>query len=300
MTKSAIIKNGGDNIVVGFNYDAIPAEHREQLRSDAIAIRASLIAGAQSLMDAGEKLARWRDTLPHGAWLPWVEAETGMSEQWARDAINVFLRFREDPLFLKDEGLALPQTALIRLAKAPEAAFEDVKGCLERGERLRVSDVVAIVKRHRETEKEGDEEVVLSKKPKTQLPSGPESLRAMAEKSRNELVSQVLARLDAVLKVIEEALAGKPRKGELEKKLRSEAQWLTDALEQLTQRRAATNTKFVHKTFLERPSYDPGPWADAAIFLHDIAYLTTWERTPADKLPELLRRGKILLRAVLS
>ncbi|MGX1495577.1 hypothetical protein ACSSV1_000598 [Labrenzia sp. MBR-25] len=67
MSKFAITKNGGANIAVGFNYDAMPAVHREQMRSDAIAIRKSLIAGAKSLMDAGEKLARWRDTLPHDA-----------------------------------------------------------------------------------------------------------------------------------------------------------------------------------------------------------------------------------------
>lgn len=295
-----IMKEGPGRDIVGFNYSTVPADVRDHMRTDARAIRSSLKSAAVSFMEVGERLARWRDELPHGAWLPWVQTEIGMSEQSARDAINVHLRFRDNPMFFKDLNLALPQTALVRLAAAPDAAFEDVKDCLVRGERLRVSDVTAIVKRHRETEKERDEEVVLSKKPKAQVSSGTESLRAMAEKSRNELVSQVLARLDGVLKVIEEAEAGKPRRGALEKTLRPEAQWLVDALEQLTQRRASSSTRLVHTTFLERPSYDAGPWADVAAFLQDIAASSAWERIKASDVPELLRRGREALQTALA
>ncbi len=298
MTKPVTI-DSAEGVTANFNYASVPADVRDQMRTDASAIRSSLISASISFMEVGERLARWRNELPHGAWLPWVQIEIGMSEQSARDAINVFLRFRDNPLFLKEEGLALPQTALVRLAKAPEAAFEDVKGYLVRGERLRVSDVTAIVKRHRETEKEKDEEVVLPEEPKAQVSSGPESLRAMAEKSRNELVSQVLARLDAVLKVIEEAEVGKLRRGALEKTLRPEAQWLVDALEQLTQRRASSSTRLVHSTFLARPSHDPGPWADVAAFLQDIAASSAWEAIKAADIPHLLQRGRSALQTVL-
>ncbi|MTH94935.1 hypothetical protein [Roseibium sp. RKSG952] len=299
MTKFAIIKNGGANIAVDFNYDAIPTEHREQLRSDAIAIRASLIAGAQSLMDAGEKLARWRDTLPHGAWLPWVEAETGMSEQWARDAINVYLRFRGDPLFLKDNGLALPQTALVRLATAPEGAFEDVKDRLERGERLRVSDVSQIVKRHREIGQEESHDSETPRKPTTKRLSASEELRAMSDKAINELITLFVERLAQLLQIIEHARTEKPSKKNLEKQMRTRAQWLSDALEQIAQRRAQSATEFVHVTFLDRPPFEPGPWADVAAFLRDIAHSLAWERIKASDIPELLRRGKETLQTVL-
>ncbi|GGB34604.1 hypothetical protein GCM10011316_03360 [Roseibium aquae] len=299
MTKSATIKNGGDNIAVGFNYDAIPAALREQLRSDAIAIRADLIAGARSLMEAGEKLAHWRDTLPHGAWLPWVEAETGMSEQWARDAINVYLRFRDNPLFLTDEGLALPQTALVRLATAPYTAFAEVRECLERGERLRVSDVSKIVKHHRELAEKNADVPDPPRKLKANKRSASEELRSLADRARDELIPLVIERLVEVLKIIEEAEAGKPNKKKLEKDLRTRAQWLTDALEQLTQRRSGSEIKLVSNTFLDRQTHEPGSWAELSAFLHDIAHSMAWERILVSDVPELLRRGRETLRAVL-
>ena len=44
-------------------------------------------------MEIGECLYRAKEALPHGAWLPWLATETGMSEQWSCDCINLFIRF---------------------------------------------------------------------------------------------------------------------------------------------------------------------------------------------------------------
>lgn len=50
-TKSAAIAKESVTLTIGFDYGAILAEHREQLRSGAQVIRASLIAATNSLMN---------------------------------------------------------------------------------------------------------------------------------------------------------------------------------------------------------------------------------------------------------
>ncbi len=216
--------------VVSFNYDTIPVDLRKQLQADAQEIRTSLMKAAVSFMEVGERLAKWRSELPHGAWLPWVQTETGLSEQSARDAINVYLRFRDEPLFLKELGLALPQTALVRLATAPDPAFEDVRECLANGQRLRVSDVSEIITRHR---KPANLETGGSFVPTNLRSSGNsaiEDLRSMADQAREDLFAVVVERLEEFLNLIEDAEAKRPSKKSLETQMRVRAQWLTDAL----------------------------------------------------------------------
>ncbi|HVW56714.1 MAG TPA: hypothetical protein VHC00_13605 [Rhizobiaceae bacterium] len=101
------LKDGDADVVVRFDYSKVPVGHQEPLREDAKAIRSNLIRAAGYLMDT------------HGAWLPWVEAEAGMSAPKGRDAIKVFRRFRDTPLLFADLDLALPETAIVRLAASP-------------------------------------------------------------------------------------------------------------------------------------------------------------------------------------
>ncbi|WP_164738537.1 DUF3102 domain-containing protein [Aquabacter cavernae] len=289
------------DVVVRFDYDQIPAEQRKALRADANAIRKSLVQALGALMDIGERLERWRDVLPHGAWRPWILAETGMSEQWARDAINVFRCFRDKSMLLED--LALPQTAIVRLSTAPEAALEDVLDRVKEGEKLQVADVDKIVKTHRKRQK--DDEAAEKAKVIRASPTAADTLREMANEARDELVPQVIDRMLIVLRIIEDAEAllastGKYSLGKLQSELHARAKWLTDALEQVTQRRATTPTKAVHTTLLDRVEHAPGPWADAAAFLRDIGHSSFWEATKAADVPALIARGKKALHGVLS
>jgi hypothetical protein len=294
------LKDGDADMVVRFDYSQVPAEHQEPLREDAQAIRSNLIKAAGYLMDTGERLARWRDTLPHGAWLPWVEAEAGMSAQKARDAIKVFRRFRDTPLLFADLDLALPETAIVRLAAAPGYALEDVCDRLAEGGRVLLEEVEEIVRHHRRLAKGEGEDSQVSAGPEPAAPSAAELLRTMADRARDELVPLVVARLVQVLHILEDYETVKPSKKKLEGKLRNHAQWLTDALEQLTQRRATSGTSLVHRTLLDREHHEPGPWADAATFLRDISHSLAWEKIDATDVPELVRRGKTTLEAVLA
>lgn len=291
-----------------FDYDVVAPERRDALREDARQIRLRLIETAGAMMDIGERLVRSRSVLPHGTWLPWLVAETGMSVQWARNCINLFLKFADQPLLLSDLDLALTPTAIVRLVAAPEAAWEDVVDRVREGEKLRVVDVEDVIKEHRKREKAAE-----GKAPRKQSSvaagagtvAAMNALRKLADHARDELVPQTIGRMRAMLQVLEaaeERLITGPKVTSIElQKLREDAQWLTDALEQLIQCRAASQTHLVHKTFLDRPAYEPGPWAEAAAFLADIASsegcaATIREAGPAN----FIQRGVKVLRGVLG
>ncbi|MCO5155941.1 MAG: DUF3102 domain-containing protein [Aquamicrobium sp.] len=289
----------------GFDYSRVPAAHRKPMKADAIEIRKGLIGAAAALMEAGERLSRWKEITPHGAWLDWVWEEAGMSDQSARDAINVFRRFEHSPTLLHDLDLALPPTALVRLATAPDGAFEDVLDRVKDGERLRVIDVQHIVAdfRKRNAEEEAGVKTIPAAEPVHTTAAA--ALLGMADLARDELVPQIVTRLRTVLHVIEDAEAlhaskGKTSLARLQQNLRGDAQWLTDALEQLSQKQASTGSMVVHKTLLARAGHEPGAWADVTAFLRDISHSVSWESIKAAQVPDLLKRGRTALHAVLS
>lgn len=293
-------------VAARFDYDVIAVERRDALQEDARQIRFRLIETAGAMMDIGERLVRSRSVLPHGTWLPWLAAETGMSVQWARNCINLYLRFADKPLLLSDLDLALPPTAIVRLVAAPEAAWEDIVDRVREGEKMRVADVEDVIKDHRDREKAAERKTPRARSSAAAgaLPAV-DALRRLADRARDELVPRTVERMQAMLQVLEaaeERLTTGPKVTAIElQKLRENAQWLTDALEQLTQRRTDSMTHLVHKTFLDRPAYEPGPWAEAAAFIADIASsedcaATIRKAGPAD----FVRRGVTVLRGVLS
>ncbi|WP_095083539.1 DUF3102 domain-containing protein [Mesorhizobium sophorae] len=290
--------------VVGFSYDAVPVEHREAVREDARQIRMRLIETAEAMMDIGERLHRSRGALPHGTWLPWLISETGMSEQWSRDCMNLYLRFHDQPTLIEDLDIALSPTAIVRLASAPEAAYEDIMSRVQEGEKLRVVDVEETIKEHRDRERG-----MKGKGPRARAfaedaaPVGADALQLLFDRARDELIPQVIARAQAVLCVLEDAeeamSSGKRVTAKELQNLRSNAQWLTDALEQLSQRRAGGQAKVVHQTFLDRPPLDAGPWSDAAAFLRDISSSDAIVAALKAGVPAFVERGAKALRLAL-
>lgn len=290
--------------VVGFDYDSVVPERRRTLQDDAREIRKRLIDAAGALMDIGERLHRAREILPHGAWLPWLVAETGMSEQWARDCVNLYVRFGDHPTILEELNLALSPTAIVRLATAPKAACEDVLDRAREGERLRVTDVEEVIKQHRDRKREAEgKEPVARAYADDGMPVGADALRILADRARDELIPRIVARAQAILGVLEDAeqkLAdGERVTQEGLKALRPDAQWLTDALEQLTQRRAAGQAKIAHGTFLDREPLDDGSWTDAATFLRDISSSDAITAALSGRVPAFVEQGTKALRKAL-
>jgi hypothetical protein len=289
---------------IGFNYESVPEAVRQELQDSAREIRARLVETAAGMMDIGKRLLQAKDRLPHGAWLPWLVAETGMSEQWARNCVNLFLRFSPQPDVLEQLDVALPPTALVRLASAPEAACEDVIDRAREGEKLRVVDVEEVIRQHRDREREA-----MGKGPRARafadndVPVGADALRQLADRARDELIPQIINRAQAILGVLEDAevkLAdGKRVTAESLKPLRPDAQWLTEALEQLSQRRAEGHVNLVNRTFLDRTPLEAGPWTDAAVFLRNISSSDAIAAALKVGVPAFVERGTKALRGAL-
>jgi hypothetical protein len=290
--------------VVGFDYDSLVPEHRRALQDDAREIRKCLIDAAGALMDVGKRLNRARDILPHGAWLPWLVAETGMSEQWARDCVNLYLRFGDRPAILEELNLALSPTAIVRLATAPEAACEDILDRAREGERLRVTDVEEVIREHRDRERTANGKGPVARAyADDNGPVGADALRVLADRARDELIPLIVARAQDVLGVLEDAeqkLAdGKKVTQKSLEGLRPNAQWLTDALEQLSQRRATGDAKIAHFTYLDREPLDNGPWTGAASFLRNISSSDAIQAALRARVPEFVQQGTAALRKAL-
>lgn len=291
---------------VGFNYDVVAPAHREAVQEDARQIRKRLIETACSMMDIGMRLHRSRHLLPHGAWLPWLTSETGMSEQWARNCLSLHLRFGERPALVEELDVALAPTAIVRLATAPDAAYEAILDRIWAGEKLRVADVEETIRKCRQVQREinnGGTDARVSEK--SDPTAAANALRMMANRAIDELVPSVVERMQKLLDVLESALgrirAGKRVSVKELQGLADQAQWLSDALEQLTQCRASSIAKLVHHTFLERRDYDPGPWAEAAAFLRDISSSDSCSATIRQMGTDaFLDHGAKVLRDVLS
>lgn len=290
---------------ISFNYEAVNPLYRQNLIADAQAIRDRLRETSRALIDIGELLARARPQLPHGAWLPWLLSETGMSESWARGCIRVYKRFHNQRQLVAALDFALPPTAVVRLAYAPAAAIEDVRERVVGGRMLRVSDVETIIKRHRPGASASTRGAEGRQVPASHCIAGLGGLRELGLEAQKDLISAVVERMREMLVLLEEADARlqagrRPNLRDLQADLRARAQWLTDGLEQITQRRAHSSTRLAHETFIERRDYEPGSaWGDAASFLRDISHSIAWERIKAADVPGLLLKGRKTLRAVL-
>lgn len=291
--------------VVEFSYGEVSSENREALQVHAREIRERLVFTAIAMIEIGERLIAARPLLPHGAWLRWLIAETGMSESWSRDCIRVYKRFHERRKLVEEKSVALPSTAFVRLAAAPEAAVEDVFDRVTGGEKLRVADVEEVIRRHRDRERETAGKGFQAHEYEEEEPVGADALRILADRARDELIPQIIDRAHAVLNVLEDAeealVSGKRVTAKELQGLRPDAQWLTDALEQLIQRRAVGQVKVVHQTFLDRPPLEVGPWSDAAAFLRGISSSDAVAAALKEGVPAFVERGlKALRRALLA
>src|SRR4051812_29722081 len=72
-----------------FDYAVLPEEIANEARSTAGRIKARLRRTASDIVATGEDLLRLKDRLGHGRFLPWVDAEFGMSADTAGRYMNV-------------------------------------------------------------------------------------------------------------------------------------------------------------------------------------------------------------------
>lgn len=131
------------HIPIPFDYAALDAVTSGQVRAAADEIRAQVRRTAESLLEAGRRLADVRAVLPHGKWARWLRAEFQWTDRTARSFIAAAEAFGEMQLEMIS---VLPPTGLLRLASAPEEVRAAVIARAVGGERLTVAAIEKAVK----------------------------------------------------------------------------------------------------------------------------------------------------------
>lgn len=129
------------------------------------------------------------------------------------------------------------------------------------------------------------------------------ALHQLAQQGAATLIPQIVERLAEVRSTFKQAEAvlasGKsPNKGQFQTDVRERCQWLTDALEQITQCSATSKVQTVHQTKLTRIPYTNQAWGDVAALCRDISSSASWERIKASDMPDLIKRGVRVLGGI--
>lgn len=117
---------------LSFNYDLVAVPVAIKAREAAERIRLRLRRSAEDIIEIGRDLIATKEALPHGQFLPWIEAEFGMGEHTARRFMGVARQYSDKSSIVRD----LDPTALYELAapKTPEEVREEVEKMIEAGE----------------------------------------------------------------------------------------------------------------------------------------------------------------------
>jgi hypothetical protein len=107
--------------------------------ADAALIKGLMRRTVEDVLTVGQALIRQKAALPHGSFLPWIEAEFGMSQSAAYRFINVAERFDST---LPNVG-SLPLAALYELAapSTPPEVQAEVERRISAGEIIGAADV---------------------------------------------------------------------------------------------------------------------------------------------------------------
>jgi hypothetical protein len=127
------------NTPIPFDYAALYRPVEVSARSDAALVKGLMRRTAEDLIDIGTALIRQKDSLPHGMFLPWIEAEFVMSENTALRMMNVARAFGGKSASVAD----LTPTALYELA-APSTPLEvtiEVQRRIDDGELVTAADI---------------------------------------------------------------------------------------------------------------------------------------------------------------
>lgn len=122
-----------------FNYGVLSAEKAASARAAAERIRGRMQLAAESIIEVGRELIEQKKALGHGNFLPWIEAEFGMSQDTAGRFMNVAGRLGDKFRSVRN----MPATALYALAapSTPEPVREAVLERAASGEKVTAKEI---------------------------------------------------------------------------------------------------------------------------------------------------------------
>ena len=134
-----------NEITTPFNYSDLPAPVAADVEAATTRIKDRLTRTVENIIEIGRDLTLAKERLGHGNFLTWIDAEFGMSDQTARNFMNVGRRFAKSKTVW---DLPMTQAALYLLA-APSTDDDVVEAALakaEAGEKVGKSEVEGLKK----------------------------------------------------------------------------------------------------------------------------------------------------------
>jgi hypothetical protein len=117
-----------------FSYSSLPTDKAASARAAAERIRGRMQLAAESIIEVGRELIEQKKALGHGNFLPWIEAEFGMSRQTADNLVHVANVYGDKLPSISN----LAPTALYALAapSTPPEVREQVEERAAKGEKV--------------------------------------------------------------------------------------------------------------------------------------------------------------------
>lgn len=138
-----------------FNYSSLPIDKAASARAAAERIRGRMQLAAESIIEVGRELIEQKKALGHGNFLPWIEAEFGMSADTAHNYMRVTNVYGDKFGTVRN----LAPTALYALAapSTPPEVREQVEERASKGEKVTAAEVERLKKQLAKVKQEVEE-----------------------------------------------------------------------------------------------------------------------------------------------
>lgn len=193
-----------------FDYAALPTEKAASARAAAERIRGRMQLAAESIIEVGRELIEQKKQLGHGNFLPWIEAEFGMSADSAGRFINVATRLGTEFRTVRN----LAPTALYALAapSTPEPVRTEVLERAAAGETVTAKQIAELKAKLLKAEgalEKAHTEISLTEfraKEAAKQRDGAMTARLYAEQNKERLSQQVEDLVDEISRLKEDGV----------------------------------------------------------------------------------------------
>lgn len=142
--------------VVSTKGEAMPVVAVSKLSVDqhADAIRGLLKNRVENVIEIGEQLSQVKAKLDHGEFLPWIDAECGLSERSVQGFMRVSRVFGSQ--IRKICGFAVSALYLLAQPSTPEAAMKEALKRAQKGEKITHALAKQLIEKHSEGDNDTD------------------------------------------------------------------------------------------------------------------------------------------------
>lgn len=176
-----------------FDYAGMSVADQVDLRATADRIRDRMKRTVEDIIAIGQDLLAVKSKLPHGAFLPWIETEFGMSNQTASRFMSVATTYHSK--FPNLGNLSLSVIYELAAPSTPEPVRQVVEAKAEAGESVSVAEVQRLKREAATAAKRADDAEAEAQRQRTKADALAEGQRDLIEAAKEQ------ARKDAEAKV---------------------------------------------------------------------------------------------------